>query len=119
MSMKRKILTIAVCLLLIGAIAYGLKYNANEQDTSTWFVENNGEKSVPSKDYLKMKSKLEKENRNELICVGTVMCHKCNKIKHICDIDKNKKSKLQDKCLDWYCGELIWYCEDCICDATN
>lgn len=121
--MKRKILTIAVCLLLIGSVAYGLKNNISEQDTSTWFVENNGEKSVPSKDYLEMKNKLEKENRKELICVGTVMCHECNKIKYVCDMSKNTNDKvtkdLQKKCLDWYCGELIWYCEDCICDATN
>lgn len=116
----KRILTIIICLLLIGAVAYGIKYNVDEKDTTTWFVKNTEQKSVPSKDYLKMKHKLEKENKKDLICVGTVMCHNCGKIKHICNMAKNEKDKhkneLQNKCLDWYCGELIWYCEDCIND---
>ena len=119
-----KIITIIVCLTLICAIAYGLKYNVNEQDTTSYFVENNSNvKKVPSKDYLKMKKTLEKENKKELICVGTVMCHKCGKIKHICDMAENTNDKttkeLQKKCLDWYCSENLWYCEDCISNATK
>ena len=109
-----KIITIIICLTLICAIAYGLKY----------FVENNSNvKKVPSKDYIKMKKTLEKENKKELICVGTVMCHKCGKIKYVCDMSKNTNDKvtkeLQQKCLDWYTSENLWYCEDCIGDATD
>lgn len=119
-----KAITIIGCLALIGAIAYGLKYNVNEQDTTSYFVRNKSNaKTVPSKDYKEMKAKLEKENKKDLICVGTVMCHKCGKIKHICDMAENTKDKttnqLQKNCLDWYTDNLVWYCEDCIGDAIN
>ena len=119
-----KVITVIVCLTLLCAIAYGLKYNVNEQDTTSYFVQNKSNvKTVPSKDYVKMKKTLEKENKKDLICVGTVMCHNCGKIKHICDMTKNTTDKntneLQQKSLDWYASENVWYCEDCIGDVTE
>lgn len=68
---------------------------------------------VPNKDYLIMLEELKKRNLENLNIVGTVMCHKCGKVTHIFDYEKGE---LLSKCLDWYTGDLNWYCKDC---STN
>lgn len=68
---------------------------------------------VPNKDYLIMLEELKKRNLENLNTVGTVMCHKCGKVTHIFDYEKGE---LLGKCLDWYTGDLYWYCKDC---STN
>ena len=71
---------------------------------------------TPNKDYLIMENILNSKNLQRLNCVGTIMCHRCRKIKHNDDF---KKGEQLIKCLDWYCGELVWYCESCYPDRSN